>query len=88
MISIHSFSAAVIHAWKSEYKGQAQKRLMVAIDKLHSVDPSRNYAKILPITQSSGTGKSKAVDAMSMERIVLPLCLRENLGPNIFGTSR
>lgn len=77
----------MVDAWSLAYKGEAHKRLIVAIDGLHNLEGSRNYAKILPITQSSGTGKSKAVDAMSMERIVLPLCLRENLGRDVFGMS-
>ena len=59
--------------------------LLDAIDRLHTLEEKTNYAKILTITQSSGTGKSRAVDAMSEKRIVLPLCLREDLGRDSFG---
>jgi hypothetical protein len=45
----------------------------------------RHYAKIIPVAQSSGTGKSKTVDMVAMERILFPLCLRESLGENFFG---
>jgi len=44
-----------------------------------------NYAKIIPIAQSSGTGKSKTVDKVAMERILFPICLRENIEKNYFG---
>jgi hypothetical protein len=44
-----------------------------------------NYAKIIPIAQSSGTGKSKTVDKVAMERILFPICLREDIGKNYFG---
>jgi len=75
----------VIEAWKSKYVGRAHLALLDAIDRLHTLDEKDNYAKILPITQSSGTGKSRAVDAISKMRIVLPLCLREDLGDDSFG---
>jgi hypothetical protein len=86
IIIIYYRPAAVISAWDMPFKGQAHGRLMVAIDELNSAE-ANSYAKILPITQSSGTGKSKTVDQMAMERIVLPLCLRENLEPYAFGRS-
>ena len=41
--------------------------------------------KVVPVVQSSGTGKSKTVDKIATERILIPLCLRENLGENYFG---
>src|SRR5277367_5362407 len=44
-----------------------------------------SYAKILVITQSSGMGKSKTVDTIARERILFPLCMREDLGENSFG---
>ncbi|KAM6495131.1 hypothetical protein JOM56_009754 [Amanita muscaria] len=40
--------------------------------------------KIVPVTQSSGTGKSKTIDKIATERILLPICLRENLDEQYF----
>ena len=45
-----------------------------------------SYAKIMPIAQSSGTGKSKTVDMVACERILFPICLREDIGKNYFGS--
>lgn len=77
---------AVISAWKLTYLGDAHKVLLRAVDELHGLREEHNYAKVMPITQSSGTGKSKTIDRISMERILLPICLREDLGENTFGT--
>ena len=76
---------AVTHAWSLEYHGNAHMALLQAIDELNALPVERNYAKIIPITQSSGTGKSKTVDRVAMERILFPMCLRENLGDLYFG---
>jgi hypothetical protein len=56
--------------------------LLDAIDEVHKEE---NYAKVVPIAQSSGTGKSRTVDKVAMERILFPLCLREDLGKNYYG---
>jgi hypothetical protein len=58
---------------------------MHAIDKLNNIPTLNNYAKILPVTQSSGTGKSKIVDEVAKQRILFPLCLREDVGQEYFG---
>lgn len=58
---------------------------MKAIDELNNIPKENNYAKILPVTQSSGTGKSKTVDEVAKERILFPLCLREDIGLEYFG---
>jgi hypothetical protein len=63
-----------------EYHGNAHKVLLQTIDELHARPVEHNYAKIIHITQSSGTGKSKTVDMVAMERILFPICLREDLG--------
>jgi len=57
------------------------------VDDLHELEPERNYAKIIPIIQSSGTGKSRTVDVIGTERILFPMCLREDLEKNLFGLS-
>jgi hypothetical protein len=76
---------AVIRAWGMKYYGEAHKVLLEAIDELHARPIWLNYAKIIPIAQSSGTGKSKTVDKIATERILFPLCLRESLGKKFFG---
>jgi hypothetical protein len=59
--------------------------LTIAIDEVHVLPIQYNYAKIIVVTQSSGTGKSRTVDKTATERILLPLCLREYLGKIYFG---
>jgi hypothetical protein len=80
-----SLFSAVIRAWNSAFYGDADAALLRAVDQLHSLPVVSNYAKILPITQSSGTGKSKTVDAVSVKRITFPMCIREDLGDDAFG---
>jgi hypothetical protein len=78
-------SLAVINAWKSDYHGDAHKVMLRVIDEVHRKSGTTNYAKLVPVAQSSGTGKSKTVDKIATERILFPLCLRENIGHNQFG---
>ncbi len=95
-VSLRSLSArkinasplAVIDAWKLEYRGKDYKALLQAIDEIQSLPIERHYAKIIPVAQSSGTGKSRAVDRIATERILIPMCLREDLGADYFGASR
>ncbi|KAF8512928.1 hypothetical protein BU17DRAFT_95797 [Hysterangium stoloniferum] len=75
---------AVVSAWGMQYHGNAHATLLQAIDDLHVLPVEQSYAKIIPIAQSSGTGKSKTVDVVAMERILFPMCLREELGKNYF----
>jgi hypothetical protein len=76
---------AVIRAWGFQYHGDAHTVLLKAIDGLHTLPIPNIYAKIFPIAQSSGTGKSKTVDKVATERILFPICLREDTGKNYFG---
>lgn len=76
---------AVIRAWNLEYRGDVYKVLLATIDEVHVLPIEQHYAKIIPVAQSSGTGKSKTVDKIATERILFPLCLRENLGDDYFG---
>jgi hypothetical protein len=76
---------AVIDAWGRPYLGDAHQILLKAIDDLHNLSSIRSYAKIIPIVQSSGTGKSKTVDRIATERLLFPMCLREELGNDLFG---
>jgi len=76
---------AVIDAWGRRYLGNSDKILLRAMDDLHNLPSSRRYAKIILIVQSSGTGKSRTVDKIGTERILFPMCLREELGKDLFG---
>ena len=95
-VSLRSLSArkinasplAVIEAWKLEYRGEAYKALLQAIDEMQALPVEQHYAKIIPVTQSSGTGKSRTVDRIATERILFPICLREDLGADYFGARR
>jgi hypothetical protein len=80
-----SWCLAVIRAFNSQYLGCAHKVLLMAIDEAHARPVSQNYAKIIPIAQSSGTGKSRTVDQVATERILFPLCLREEIDKEYFG---
>jgi hypothetical protein len=75
----------VINAWRLKFIGKAHKCLLGVVDEVQHRKEDSSYAKIVPITQSSGMGKSKTVDAIAQERILFPLCLRENLGADSFG---
>jgi hypothetical protein len=77
---------AVIRAWSLKYHGDTYTALLKTIDDVHRLPVEKNYAKVIIIAQSSGTGKSKTVDKVATERILFPLCLRESLGKNYFGT--
>lgn len=87
ILTHHICCLAVIHAWRQTYLGDAHKILLQAVDDLHKLKADHNYAKIIPIIQSSGTGKSRTVDNIGTERILFPMCLREDLGKDLFGTS-
>jgi hypothetical protein len=78
-------SPAVIRAWGFEYLGDGHKVLLQTIDDLHALPTDSYHAKIVPVVQSSGTGKSKTADKIATERILFPLCIREHVGMNFFG---
>jgi hypothetical protein len=75
-------------AWKEKYLGGSAQSLEDAIDEINKQEVQRNYAKIIAIIQSSGTGKSKTVDQIAKKRVLFPLCLREEIGNNYFGANR
>lgn len=68
--------------------GNAYEVFLKAVDEVHQQNDDVNYAKILPVTQSSGTGKSRVVDQIATKRVLFPLCLREDLGDNYYGVNR
>jgi hypothetical protein len=72
-------SLVVISPWNLEYRGHANKILLQAIDEVYSLPEMKYYSRIVPVVQSSGTGKSRTVDEIAKERILFSVCLRENL---------
>ena len=85
-MSRRHYSLAVISAWSTEYRGKSAESLLQSIDDVHNQPVERRYAKIVRIIQSSGTGKSRTVDEIAKTRILFPLCLREDIGKEYFGT--
>lgn len=69
----------MIQAWNLEYLGDGYKALLAAIDEVYWKPIDADYAKIVPVAQSSGTGESKTVDRIAKEWILIPLCLREDI---------
>lgn len=70
---------AVICAWSLKYHGNTHKFWLKAINDLHMLPIQHNYAKIIAIDQSFGSGKSKTVDKVAMEQILFPICLCEDI---------
>jgi hypothetical protein len=50
---------AVIEAWNLEYRGDAYKILLRAVDEVHRLPVESHYLKLLPVVQSSGTENLK-----------------------------
>lgn len=48
------------------------------------LDPSTLYARLLPVVQSSGMGKSRLIDEFSKKHFVIPFNLREGTHGNFF----
>ncbi|KAK2463837.1 hypothetical protein APHAL10511_004142 [Amanita phalloides] len=69
--SIH----ATLESWKTEFKGNAADVLLATISEYLNKDLDV-HARLAPIINSSGTGKSRIVDELSKEIITLPTCLR------------
>lgn len=57
------------------------------MDELY-LSSKKHYARIIPVVQSSGMGKSKTGDRTARDRILFPMCLREDLGNDLFGASQ
>ncbi|KIL66650.1 hypothetical protein M378DRAFT_10017 [Amanita muscaria Koide BX008] len=75
---------AVICAFNLPYYGGSHTLLLRVIDELHALPIERKHTNIVPIVQSSGTGKSKTVDEVAKMRILFPLCIREHIGEICF----
>jgi hypothetical protein len=68
---------ASVRAWNTTFKGDAATALFNTISDL--LNPKVvAYARSTCIINSSGTGKSRMVDELSMSIITLPMCLRSH----------
>ena len=65
-------------AWARPFQGNALVNLCTVLDSLEQRYPEASYyAKILPIIQSSGVGKSRLVDELCKSRVGLSFALRK-----------
>jgi hypothetical protein len=68
---------ATVRAWSSPFQGNAAEMLLMTISTY--LDKERMvYARHTSIVNSSGTGKSRAVDQVAMNVITVPMCLRDD----------
>src|SRR5438874_8835159 len=68
---------AVYNDWKGEFRGNAVNVLKTLIqDENRMFDKKSYYARILPIIQSSGMGKSRLLDEVSKEFLTVSFSLR------------
>ena len=63
-------------AWEGEFKGDLAVVLLGTVADYLSKDKTP-YARSTTIVNSSGTGKSRMVDQLGTEVIVVPMCLRQ-----------
>jgi len=65
---------ATQNAWTATYRGEAPRALWSRIKRATQLE--HRYTQYLAIIQSSGTGKSRMIDELSKEHLVIPLNLR------------
>jgi hypothetical protein len=65
----------VERAWKQDYKDNMGLHVFKKRVELCSTQ-DRVYARVLPVVQSSGTGKSRLLDEVAKTTFTFPLCLR------------
>jgi hypothetical protein len=71
-----------MNSWSHPYQGNVAELLYDYMNKQAS---AKLYARILPIVQSSGMGKSRMIDQLAKARLVLPLNLRKGYqGKDLF----
>ncbi|QRV85662.1 hypothetical protein RhiJN_13680 [Ceratobasidium sp. AG-Ba] len=66
---------ATIKAWNIPYIGEAARVLRSNLDQMNSERRADDYANYVPIVQSSGTGKSRAVDELAQQVFTIPFRL-------------
>lgn len=62
-------------AWVAPYYGETVNLLKTAIDNMNASRGNCDYTNFIPIIQSSGTGKSRAVDELAKQIFTIPLNL-------------
>ncbi|KAB5587907.1 hypothetical protein CTheo_8651 [Ceratobasidium theobromae] len=62
-------------AWVATYYGETVNLLKTAIDNMNASRGNCDYTNFIPIIQSSGTGKSRAVDELAKQIFTIPLNL-------------
>ena len=62
-------------SWDATYVGHAHK-VLYEVAKEQSQENTVTYARYLAIVQSSGMGKSRTVDELSKEHLLIPINLR------------
>lgn len=67
---------ATKRAWDFEFRGNANIVLRKTIEDLLNKDRN-SHARLTWIMNSDGTGKSRMVDELGKEIIMVPMCLRE-----------
>ncbi|QRW12304.1 hypothetical protein RhiLY_11303 [Ceratobasidium sp. AG-Ba] len=78
--SLNYLEEATIGAWTAPYVGKTAQVLKSNLNRMNVWCGSAPYANYVPITQSSGTGKSRAVDELAKEVFTIPFCLRRGHG--------
>lgn len=75
---LHLTWAATVKAWEREYVGDVPRRLLAAITQkcLEISHEAPTYARIVPMTQSSGAGKSRTASEIGKLVLQLPGVLR------------
>ncbi|KAF9510403.1 hypothetical protein BS47DRAFT_1348098 [Hydnum rufescens UP504] len=72
--------SATHNAWSVPYIGSSHRVLWQKIREIKMRSLEDWYSHVLPITQSSGTGKSRMIDELSKEHLVIPIVLRDSDG--------
>jgi hypothetical protein len=70
--------SAVWTAWRSRYEGDTHKLLLHTLVEMSNEQASDT--KVLPFCQSSGTGKSRAVEELRKLAFTLPFNFRQKGG--------
>ncbi|KAI9455049.1 hypothetical protein F5148DRAFT_401100 [Russula earlei] len=73
--NVDPLAFATSRAWSSKYKGNLARVLFLTIADYLSRERTC-YARLTTIVNSSGTGKSRMVDQLGTEVVVVPICLR------------
>jgi hypothetical protein len=65
-----------MNSWNEKYVGTAAERLYGTIEAHCKTTSNNTYARYSAIVQSSGMGKSRMIDELSKNHLVIPINLR------------